>query len=89
MLTPSERKKLDYTLLEKIGMSQSAVASLRLAGIITVGDCLMFFEFIKLPPGTTISMHREAGETLFEEVEPRLIDLGYLPKDWRDENVQI
>lgn len=88
MHMPREREKLHDMLVETLGLSQFAVASLRLAGIITVGDCLDVFERMQSPP-TLISMHPEAGQTLFDDVEPRLMELGYLPKNWRDEGVQF
>jgi hypothetical protein len=87
MLTPSEREKLDYTFIEALDISPSAISSLRSVGIITVGDCLDFLENLKL--GVMVTARPRLSVAMFDEVEPRLVELGYLPKNWRDENVQF
>jgi hypothetical protein len=84
MLTPSEREKLDHTHVEALGISSNAMSLIGLVGIITVGDCLYFFDLVKSQ--AMLTMNPKIGNVFFDEVEPRLIELGYLPHNWREIN---
>jgi hypothetical protein len=84
MLTPSERKKLDHTLIETLGVSSATVFTLSYrGGMITVGDCVAFFE--RCWSGTPGLIDPVLLKTVVNEVLPRLIELGYVEDDWDED----
>jgi hypothetical protein len=76
----------DFIPIGVLNLSPQSFKALMEYGVISIRDCLDFFDRAR---HYTIGSVKPSFLHAMVEVLPRLIELGYLPVNWRDENAQF